>query len=101
MRSFLIAMLLLAGCEEAEQIPYIPIAADPPRKEISFISNSAALPLQMDKTGRLLFECRKCPNKFCKQFACNFETTTSGRMIADCECAPNPPTKATKEGCEG
>lgn len=40
----------------------------------------------IDRAGRIYFDCAKCPDKFCRQLACEFKTVTAGVMTAHCEC---------------
>jgi len=42
--------------------------------------------LQVDKDGRVIFKCKDCPNKFCKEMACKMKFTESGEYKATCEC---------------
>lgn len=42
--------------------------------------------LLVDVTGRLLFECRKCPDKMCHHLACRGGIQPDGPMSFDCEC---------------
>lgn len=42
-------------------------------------------PFLVDAQGKLLFDCRKCPNKMCKHLACS-GALADGKFIWNCEC---------------
>ena len=44
-------------------------------------------PILIDQQGKLIFVCKSCPNKFCKEMACVFYIDIkTGKQIANCEC---------------